>query len=227
MKVEDAEEVDGAAQRKHGKSNDSQRRAEESFFLGLALVQGGSVFFYPLLLVSGLTKRRLNGHLEPATVVLLQRHEPERLLTHRDRFQHFRGAKHRPGRGYKHQLYMRIRLHRSGQTEPATGERDDFQLCLSSASVFKSKDSRRDVGQIASWSATVRVKLGEGVHNSEYATGPCQVGDYGRTYGVRLLSLGLTCGPSRFSRDQHEPRRTGVFSDSGQAFQDGDFTGPR
>ena len=82
MNVEDTEEVDGAAQGKHAESEGSQRHAEKAAFVGPAMVQGGSVFFYPLLLVPGSTERRLNRHLESTPVVLLERHKPERLFAH-------------------------------------------------------------------------------------------------------------------------------------------------
>jgi len=85
MKVEDAEEIDGTAQRKHAKSEGSDGHAEYVLFLGPAMLQGGPVFFYPLLLGLGGTERRLNGLLEPAPVVVLKRYEPERLLTQRNR----------------------------------------------------------------------------------------------------------------------------------------------
>ena len=82
MKVEDAEEVDGAAQGQHGKSKSSQGRAEKVASFRLAAVQGSPVFFYPFLLVFGLAERRLNGNLEPAQVVVLERYEAKRLFTH-------------------------------------------------------------------------------------------------------------------------------------------------
>ena len=98
---------------------------------------------------------------------------------------------------------------------------------LSSAAVFQSKDGGRDVGQIETRGAAVRVELGEGVHRSEYATGPFRAGDYGRTYRVRLPILGVKLRPEPFFSQSAEIQARGIFFDSGQAFQDGDFTGPR
>ena len=109
MNVEDTEEADGATQGKHSESKGSQGHAEKAPLLGPAMVQGGSVFFYPLF-VSGLTERRLHGNLKAPPVVLLEGYEAERLFAHCNRPQHFRGGKHRPGRGDEHQLHLGIRL---------------------------------------------------------------------------------------------------------------------
>ena len=173
MNVEDTEEVDGAAQGKHSESKGSQGHAEKAPLLGLAMVQGGSVFFYPLF-VPGLTERRLNGNLKAPPVILLEGYEAERLFAHCNRPQHFRGGKHRPGLGDEHQLHLGIRLQWAGHAEHAPGQGDDFQLCLSSAAVVKSKHGRRDVGQIVSWSSTIGVGLGEGVHNPSMLLAPAK-----------------------------------------------------
>lgn len=73
-----------------------------------------------------LIQGRLNRRLQPALVIVVESDELERLKTPGVGTQHFRGAQHGSALGQKHQLHLRAPVHRSGQVEQATSERDDL-----------------------------------------------------------------------------------------------------